>query len=155
MNIAILNLKELDELNYTVDCLEFIDTEIIDAHIDIFTGYDFSDTIKNPHIRNLFKLDIRDIKVADLSARYSQIRSYSRFYKYDITIDTECSFKTAIIAYLLSGKTAGFKKRGFVGYFIAKFYDEVVSYDTSKDKRELTFELLKKVFGFENTYLVK
>jgi ADP-heptose:LPS heptosyltransferase len=155
LNIAILNLKELDELNYTIDCLKFIDTEIIDANIDIFTGYDFSDTIKNSYIRNLFKLDISDIKVADLSARYSQIRSYSRFYKYDIAIDTECSFKTAIIAYLLSGKTAGFKKRGFLGYVISKFYDEIVPYDKSKDKKELTFELLKKVFGFENTYIIE
>lgn len=149
MNIAILNLQELEELNYTVDCLELIHNEIIDPQIDIFAGEDFNEKIDNSYIRNLFKIDIKNLHFSDLSMKYSQIRSYSRLYKYHIAVDTECSLKSAILAYLLSGRTAGFKKSGFMGYLISKLYDEVIPYDDTKGKKELTFMLLAKTFGFQ------
>lgn len=155
MNIAILNLQGIDELNYTIDCLKFIDDEIIDPKIDIFTGYDFSEQIDTTHIQHLFPIDLQNITWNNFTFKYTHIRLYARLYKYNIVVDTECSFKSAIAAYCLSGRTAGFKKRGFKGYLISKFYDETIPYNTTKDKRELTFDLLKKVFGFENTYIIK
>jgi ADP-heptose:LPS heptosyltransferase len=150
LNIAILNLQEIEELDYTLDCLQFIDAEIIGAQIDIFAGYDFNEQINNTYIKNIFPLHLRDLSLNDLSIKYSQIRSYARLGKYNIAVDTECSFKSALVTYFLSGRTAGFKKSGFLGYLISKFYDETIPYDVTKDKRELTFILLAKTFGFDN-----
>ncbi len=150
MNIAILNFQDTKELQYTLDCLEFIDQEIIDANIDIFCKDNCQDQISNIYIKNLFPIDLNDLKISDLNLRYSQLRSYSKKGKYHIAVDTECSFKSAITAYILSGRTAGFKKAGFIGKIISKFYDETIVYDEIKDKRELTYLLLAKTFGFEN-----
>lgn len=150
MNIAILNLQEIKELTYTIDCLQFIDNEIIDAKIDIFISEDCTKEIDTTYIRHIFPLHLKGLILADLSTKYSQIRSYSRLYKYHIAVDTDCTFKSAITTYLLSGRTAGFKKSGFLGYLKSKFYDETIHYDETKNKRELTYMLLAKTFGFEN-----
>ncbi len=149
MNIAILNLQEIEELNYTLDCLQFIDAEIIDAQIDIFTGYDLSEQVNNTYINHIFPLYLKDLSFNDISIKYSQIRAYAKLGKYHIAVDTECTLRSAIVTYFLSGRTAGFKKAGLKGYFISKLYDEVIPYDATKEKRELTFELLAKTFGFD------
>jgi hypothetical protein len=152
LNIAIVNLSELEELTYTLDCLKLIDDEIIDAKIDIFTNYNLDDKIENSYIRNLVALRLYDLTFQDINPRYIDIRYYSRSYKYNIAVDTDGTLKSAITTYLLSGRTAGFKKSGIIGYFISKFYDEIIVYDETKDKRALTFELLSKTFGFENSH---
>lgn len=149
MNIAILNLQEPEELSYTIDCLHFIDNEIIDAKIDIFTSTNVSEDLDTTYIRNIFPIELKNLILTDLSTKYSQIRSYSRLYKYHIAVDTDCTFKSAITTYLLSGRTAGFKKSGFLGYLISKLYDETIPYDETKNKKELTYMLLAKTFGFE------
>jgi len=149
LNIAILNFQGLEELNYTIACLKFIDQEIIDAQIDIFAGYDFTEQIDTTYIRHIFPLNLKNLTLNDLSLKYSQIRSYTRLYKYHVAVDTECSFKSAITTYLLSGRTAGFKQDGFLGYLKSKFYDEIIPYDSTKDKKELTYMLLAKTFGFD------
>lgn len=149
MNIAILNLQEPEELSYTIDCLHFIDNEIIDAKIDIFTSTNVSEDLDTTYTRNIFPIELKNLILTDLSTKYSQIRSYSRLYKYHIAVDTDCTFKSAITTYLLSGRTAGFKKSGFLGYLISKLYDETIPYDETKNKKELTYMLLAKTFGFE------
>jgi len=149
MNIAILNLQDFKELSYTIDCLQFIDNEIIDAQIDIFTNSKVSEELDTTYIRHIFPIHLENLILTDLSTKYSQIRVYSRLYKYHIAVDTDCTFKSAITTYLLSGRTAGFKKSGFLGYLKSKLYDETIPYDETKDKKELTYMLLAKTFGFE------
>ena len=102
------------------------------------------------YIRNFFKLNLKNLQFIDLNLKYSQLKSYSKMYKYHIAVDTEGSVKSALAVYLLSGRTAGFKRAGLKGYLISKLYDEVIPYDDTKGKRELTFNLLAKTFGFEN-----
>ena len=79
-----------------------------------------------------------------------ELAIFSKNNKYHIAVDTEGSFKSAVSAYLLSGKTAGFRRSGFKGYLISKLYDETILFDNTKDVKILTFELLAKTFGFEN-----
>jgi len=153
LNIAIINLSDIDELQYTLDCLEFINQEIIDPRIDIFTNHNLDEQIENQYIRDLIPLRLYDLKFKDLNPRYINIKYYSKHNKYNIAVDTECTLKSAITTYLLSGRTAGFKKSGLKGYLISKLYDETIVYDNKKDKKLLTFELLAKTFGFENKTL--
>jgi ADP-heptose:LPS heptosyltransferase len=152
MNIALVNLEDIKELSYTLDCLEFIDIEIIDAQIDLFTETNLEDAIEKNFIRNIFPLRCKNIRFSDLNLKFTAIRYYAKHYKYDIAVDTECTLKSALITYFLSGRTAGFKEAGFLGYIKSKFYDEVLVVDTKKDKKTLTFELLKKTFGFNVNY---
>lgn len=153
MNIAIINLSDIEELKYTLDCLEFIDKEIIDPKIDIFTNHNLDEQVENKYIRDLIPLRLYDLKLQDLNPRYINIKYYGKHNKYNIAVDTECTWKSAITTYLLSGRTAGFKKSGLKGYLISKLYDETIVYDNKKDKKLLTFELLSKTFGFENKTL--
>lgn len=148
MNIAIVNFQNSYNLSYTTDCLEYIDKEIIDAKIDLFIETSSDDLDENPFIKNVFPLQLNNLPFKDFHLKFSAIRYCSKHYKYDIAVDTECSLKSALITYLLSGRTAGFKQKGFLGYVKAKFYDEVLDFDTTKDGKTLTFELLKKTFGF-------
>ena len=133
MNIAILNLQNFEELSYTMECLHFIDNEIIDAKIDIFISANISEGLDTTYVRHIFPIHLENLILTDLSTKYSQIRSYSRLYKYHIAVDTDCTFKSAITTYLLSGRTAGFKKSGFLGYLKSKLYDETIPYDETKD----------------------
>ena len=149
MKIAIVNLEDYEQLKYTLDAIEIMIPNIIDPQIDIFIQKDLASKfidIDTPY--NINPIDLRNLKLFDLKLNFDNLTYYSRT-NYDIAIDTQGSFKTAIIAYILAGRTAGFKLNGFQGWASSLFYDENIKISDLTTKEEMVKRVLSKPFGYE------
>ncbi len=153
MNITIVNLQDSSEIQTIIECLPFINEEIINPNIDIYCNHYPTENLESNSFAHIFPLHASQFRLADLNLYYSKLKSHAKKGKYDIAVDTEGSLKSALSTYLLSGKTAGFQKEGFMGKIISKLYDETIPYNNTQTKRELTFKLLAKTFGFEKKTL--
>ena len=63
--------------------------------------------------------------------------------KYDIAVDTEGSLKSAIVSYILSGRTSGFKLKSLA----TLFYDEKIYIPKHYTKQQKVKQLLIETFG--------
>ena len=152
MKIAIVNFLDLDNLKYSIDCLDRIDEEIIDARVDFYTNKNYINELKEYKlIKNSYPLYMDKIPILFIREKLKQIKDYALSNKYDIAVDTQGSFKSAFITYLLSGRTAGFVKNSFLSKIIAfLFYDEKVKIKENESIEEATKRLLSEPFGFLN-----
>jgi len=149
LKIAIFNLEPIEKLQYTIDCLNQIKEEIIDAQIDIFIDKNNLEFIhNNKNIHKVIPLDLENINIFNFKNKYSAVSYYNR-NKYNIAIDTQGTFKSAFFNYQLTGKTAGFKQKGFQNTLISKFYDETIDLISIVEKKQKTKDLFSKIFGFE------
>jgi len=148
MRVAILNLCNSDEINYTVDCLKEINKQIIGVKIDLFIHKNQQSLINNKYINKIIPLDMDSLNIFNIKAKLDAFKYYTR-NKYNIAIDTQGSLKSAFLTYNLTGKTAGFKYNSLKGLVISNFYDEKTQLKSVIEKKEKTFELFSNTFGFE------
>jgi len=149
LKIAIFNIEDIEQLQYTLDCLPRIHEELIDAQIDLFLNKkNLEFTHENKFIHKLIPLDLDNINIFNFLNKYDSVNYYNN-NKYNIAVDTQGTFKSAFFNYQLTGKTAGFKKPGLKNKFISRFYDEKVELASIIEKEEKTKLLLSKIFGFE------
>ena len=149
LKIAIFNLEDISKLQDTIDCLAKIKEEIIDAKIDLFIDKNNTQYLQNnPYINEIIPLDLNHINIFNFKSKYESVSYYSK-NKYNIAVDTQGSFKSAIFNYSLTGKTAGFNQKGFLNIFLSRLYDEQVKLISQIEKKEKTKLLLSKTFGFE------
>ena len=149
MKIAIINLNSYKEFEEILPSIQKLEDEIINANIDIFIDKQYeNDFLHLDEKYTICTLDMSDMNILDLKFKIDKIR-YHALSKYDIAVDTQGSFKTALTTYLLCGRTAGFKKSGFIGYLTSLFYDEKVSFSNTKYKENIK-NLLSKPFGFSS-----
>jgi len=149
LKIAIFNLAPIEELQYTIDCLDKIKEEIIDAQIDLFVDKNNLEFIhNNKNIHEIIPLDLKNINIFNLKNKYDIVNYYNK-NKYNIAIDTQGTLKSAFFNYQLTGKTAGFKQKGLQNTFISKFYDETVDLISVVEKKQKVKDLFSKIFGFE------
>ena len=143
MKIAIVNLSDIDELQYTINFLKVIEENIIDANIDLFVEKEVMDkiTIKEDYI-TIIPLEMKKISIFDMKIKLDNLLYYGKT-AYDIAIDTQGTLKTAIITYILSGRTAGFKLRNIA----TLFYDEKINISNEKNKKNQVEKLLSEPFG--------
>ena len=149
MKIAIINLNSYKEFEEILPFIQKLEDEIIDANIDIFIDKQYENDFL--HLSDKYEistLDMQDMNILDLKFKIDKIR-YHALSKYDIAVDTQGSFKTALTTYLLCGRTAGFKKSGFMGYIISLFFDEKISYENISYSENIK-ELLSKPFGLNS-----
>jgi len=149
IKIAILNLSNIDELLYTINCLPKIHKEIIGVKIDLFIDKQNLQYIHdNKYIQEIIPLDLNNINIFNFKNKYDSLNYYNK-NKYHIAVDTQGSFKSAFFNYQLTGKTAGFNKNGFLNKIISYFYDEKIELKSIIEKEEKTKILLSQTFGFE------
>ena len=150
IKIAILNLENLDKLQYTLNCLEEIHKEIIGVRIDMFIDKKNHEYIHdNKYINNIIPLDLNNINIFNFKSKYDSVNYYNK-NKYHIAVDTQGSLKSAFFNYQLTGKTAGFSQQGLLNKFISNLYDEKVQLKSIIEKEEKTHILLSKIFGFKS-----
>ena len=136
MNIAILNLCKDDEINYTLDCLENINNEIISVKIDLFINKNQNINSKyNDYINKVIPLDMDNINILNFKNKLNILKYYTR-NKYNIAIDTQGTLKSSYFNYQLTGKTAGFSYNSFLGKIISVFYDEKIALKSKIEKKE-------------------
>ena len=147
MKIAIINLRTYNEFEEILPCLEVLSQEIIGAKIDLFIEKQYEEDFLHLDTKyTLCTLDMKDMNILDLKFKIDKIRYYS-LSKYDIAVDTQGSFKTSLITYLLCGRTAGYKKSGFISYLSSLFYDEKIIFDIEAKDKNIK-NLLSNPFGF-------
>lgn len=151
MKIAIVNFLPFENLKPSLDSLEKMHEEIIDANIDFYTDMDYMEQLEEEkYVKNSYPLRLKGLSFLDYKDKYKNLRFYAKQNKYDIAIDTQCSFKSAFATYIISGRTAGFREKTFKGKLIAKlFYDEVVEIKDKSEIADKTKLLLSKPFGFD------
>lgn len=150
MKVALINFLSLDKFQPVLKYFTKMNEEIIDLNIDIYTEDNYMDELEqNIHIKASYPLFLKHISFFDYRDKYKNLRFYAKQNKYDIAIDTQCSFKSALVTYILCGRTAGFRLNTFSGKIIANlFYDEFIDIE---DKSEIEIKmkfLLSKPFGF-------
>jgi len=148
MKIAILNLSNNGEISYTLNYLEKIHNEIIDASIDLFIHKDQVNLIKdNKYINQVIPLDMDRLNIFNFKSKLDTLKYYTK-NKYNIAIDTQGTLKSSFFTYNLSGKTAGFKRNSLFGLIASNFYDEKISIKSKIEQDEQTYKLFSKTFGF-------
>jgi len=149
IKIAILNLEDITQLQYTINCLEKIHQEIIGVKIDMFIDKQNLEFIHdNKFIENIIPLDLNNINIFNFKNKYDSVNYYNK-NKYHIAVDTQGTLKSAFFNYQLTGKTAGFLYPSLKGKIISNFYDEKVELKSIIEKEEKTKILLSHTFGFE------
>jgi ADP-heptose:LPS heptosyltransferase len=149
IKIAILNLEDITQLQYTINCLEKIHQEIIGVKIDMFIDKQNLEFIHdNKFIENIIPLDLNNINIFNFKNKYDIVNYYNK-NKYHIAVDTQGTLKSAFFNYQLTGKTAGFLYPSLKGKIISNFYDEKVELKSIIEKEEKTKILLSHTFGFE------
>jgi len=148
MKIAILNLGDINEVKYTIDFLKNIHEEIIAAKIDLFVSKNVANELGEHKLLNsIVPLDLENLNIFNFNAKQNAMEYYKR-KKYNIAIDTQATLKSAYFTYLITGRTAGFKKPGLKGKIISSLYDEKYDLIHDLDKKENTKVLLSNTFGF-------
>ena len=145
MKIAIVNLSSADDVRSILEHTNILQNNIVDAKIDLFIDDELSLEIKeHKSVNNIFPLKLKNISVFDLNIKYDNIKYYAR-NKYDIAIDAQGSKTSAIVTYILSGKTTGFKNKPF-----DFLYDERIEYSKESKYSDNIKELFIKTFGLDN-----
>jgi len=149
MKIAIINLNSYEDFKDILPYLEILEDEIINVQIDLFIDKQYENDFLHLNEKyQLCTLDMNEIRILDIKFKLDKIR-YHSLSKYDIAVDTQGSFKTAITTYLLCGRTAGFKKSGFNAFLTSLFYDEKVIYENTTYSENIK-KLLSKPFGISS-----
>ncbi len=148
MKIAIINLNSFEELQSTILAIEDIYQNIIDPQIDLYIQKEELKHFENiDTLFNIIPLMMDNIKLFDIKIKYDNIRYYAK-HNYDIAIDTQGDSKSAIITYLLSGRTAGYKFVSGYSKYVSYFYDEKVDVKDILTDEEKVKKLFSKVFGY-------
>ena len=148
MNIAILNLSDIHEVQYSIDCMQKMHDEIISCKIDLYVDIQVEKQIKDTSLINeIIPLDLQNLNIFNFKNRYSLMKYYSR-NRYHIAIDTQGTFKSSLFNYFLAGKTAGFQRLGYKNTFITLLYDEKIELIHEMDKEYKTKLILSETFGF-------
>lgn len=151
MKIALVNLTSFESLQPAIDCFEKMDEEIIDLNIDIYSEENYLDQLEdNKYVKENYPQFLQGLSILDYRNKYKNLRYHAKQNKYDIAIDTECSLKSALVTYLISGRTAGFRLNTLGGKILAKlFYDECIDIQDKSEIAAKTKLLLSKPFGYE------
>lgn len=151
MKIALINFTSLESLQPAIDCFDKMNEEIIDLNIDIYSEENYMDELEdNKYVKENYPQFLNGLSLLDYRDKYKNLRYHAKQNKYDISIDTECTLKSALVTYLISGRTAGFRLNTIGGKIMAKlFYDECVDIQDKSEIESKTKLLLSKPFGYE------
>ena len=153
MKIAIINLESYEKLETTLSYIQNIHDDVIGAEIDLYCDdkVALDERLQNnPLFKNIYPQKFDNLSVFNFRAKYKSLRYYTKINRYNIALDTQNTFLSAFVTYILSGHTGGIIEKNFDGYLKKKFfYDEYVELT---DKKESLYNLFSKAFGFEKEF---
>ena len=127
MKIAIVRLSSLGDIIFCMASLQIIKHHLPESSITWFADKKFADILDyNPDLDGIVKLDLKGLKrgfsLGKLRDEYRQITAAGRF---DLVIDLHGMIKSAFIAGMIDGSTAGFHKSMIKEPLAALFYQRV------------------------------
>lgn len=139
MKIAIVKLSALGDIVHAMVALQFIKQHRPDILIDWVVEERFAELLRfNPDIDQLLTVNLKGLKARKLGL-FDEIAKVNRFAenRYDLVIDAQGLLKSAITAFLLGNRRAGFNKHSIRESFASLFYQIQVDspYDSNSIDR--------------------
>jgi len=141
MKVAIVKLSAMGDIIHAMVALQYIKEENPSLQIDWIVEQGFAKVLEgNPHIDNILPVNLKAIK-KDKKELFRQIKLVKEYAKnkYDLVIDAQGLFKSAVTAKLLGKNRAGFSKdsirEGIASYFYAHKVD--IAYDANTIDRNV------------------
>lgn len=141
MKVAIVKLSAMGDIIHAMVALQYIKEENPSLQIDWIVEQGFAKVLEgNPHIDNILPVNLKAIK-KDKKELFRQIKLVKEYAKnkYDLVIDAQGLFKSAVTAKLLGNNRAGFSKdsirEGIASYFYAHKVD--IAYDANTIDRNV------------------
>ena len=164
MNIAIVKLSAMGDIIHAMVALQYMKQKYPGLKIDWIVENSFVKVLENnPHIDNILAVNLKAIKKdkKQFFKQLSTVRKYAN-KKYDLVIDAQGLFKSAMVAKLLGKKIAGFSKSSIRESIASYFYTQKVdiSYDANTIDRNakvmaepLGIEITPKMIHEKETFL--
>lgn len=135
MKVAIVKLSAMGDIIHAMVALQYIKQANPLLQIDWIVEQGFAKVLEgNPHIDHILPLNLKAIK-KDKKALFAQIKLVKKYAKnrYDLVIDAQGLFKSAVTAKLLGKNRAGFSKDSIREGIASYFYDHKVdiAYDAN------------------------
>ena len=153
MKIAIVKLSAMGDIIHAMVALQYIKKANPDIEIDWIVEQGFASVLEgNPHIDNILPVNLKAIK-KDKKKIFEQIKLVKAYAKnnYDLAIDAQGLFKSAMTAKLLGKHRAGFSKdsirEGIASYFYAHKVN--IAYDANTIDRNA--KVMSEPLGVEVT----
>ena len=127
--IAIVKLSALGDVIHALVALQFIKKAFPAIQIDWIVEASFAQVLEfNPDINNIYKVNLKNIKKNKLSV-FTQIKLIRKIAanNYDLVIDAQGLFKSAIVSKLLKAEVVGFDKDSIREKIASSFYTQKVS----------------------------
>jgi len=127
--IAIVKLSALGDVIHALVALQFIKKHLPSLQIDWIVEASFASVLEgSPHINAIYKVNLKNIKKDKFSIfkQIKVIREISK-NKYDMVIDAQGLFKSALVSKLLKSKVVGFDKHSIRESIASSFYTHKVS----------------------------
>lgn len=148
MRIAIVKLSALGDIVHAMVVLQYIKKNIPDIVIDWYVEQKFSDIlINNPHIDNIFELNLKNNKIGFLK-EYKKLKKLSS-NNYDLVIDLQGLIKSAIVSKILCKNVIGFDKNSLRESLASIFYTKSFSIAYEKNVINRNIELISKALDLE------
>lgn len=125
MRIAIVKLSALGDIVHAMVALQFIKQQRPDIEIDWVVEERFSGLLQhNPDISRILTVNLKSLKknIIGIIKETNKVRRYAE-NNYDLVIDAQGLIKSALTAWLLGKKTAGFDKNSIRESVASRFYD--------------------------------
>ena len=135
MKVAIVKLSAMGDIIHAMVALQYIKKTDPSLQIDWIVEQGFAKVLEgNPHIDNILPVNLKAIK-KDKKALFRQIKLVKEYAKnnYDLVIDAQGLFKSAVTAKFLGKNRAGFSKNSIREGIASYFYDHKVdiAYDAN------------------------
>lgn len=158
MKICIVKLSAMGDIIHAMVVLQFIKKQFPDTTIDWIVEEGFKGVLEtNPHIDNILAVNLKSIKKNKLSI-FEQIELVSEYGKnnYDIVIDAQGLFKSAIVSKIIGNRIVGSFIAGFCEDSIREkaaswFYDKKVTIPYEKNVIDRNVKLITKTLNLEIT----
>lgn len=151
MKIAIVKLSALGDIVHAMVALQFIRAAYPEAKIDWVVEQGFSGILAdNPDINRVLPVNLKALKTRK-SAVFREIANIRAFAKqeYDLVIDAQGLFKSAIVARLLSATCVGFDKDSIREKPAAWLYRQTISYPYEANTIDRNVGILTQPLGLQ------
>jgi len=153
MKVAIVKLSAMGDIIHAMVALQYIKKENPTIQIDWIVEQGFVPILEgNPDIDTILPVTLKSIK-KDKKALFSQVSLVKEYAQanYDLVIDAQGLFKSAMTAKLLGKNRAGFSKNSIREGIASYFYNHKVYIDYAANTIDRNAKVMSEPLGIEVT----
>ena len=151
--IAIVKLSAMGDIIHAMVAVQYIKKQFPKVQIDWIVESAFYQVLENnPHITNIYKVNLKKIKKDKLSI-IKQIKEIKQISKngYDLVIDAQGLIKSAIVSKLLNHNVAGFDKKSTREGLASFLYKQKINIDYESNTIDRNVKVISAPLNFEIT----